>query len=167
MCRNHVFCIKPVFLQSFFTYCCLFCMLLFFYLSDYHLFYPLPLICRFVFYHWWLTSSAFNLVEIGSSVPVFLFVYFPQLWRPQDREAAGRELVDVLAQDGVLLGLPLNLHDDPHCSHDVSEALRGLGRPSLTLSGWVPLLDVDHQEPLPSSYLKTQPYSTLNFQSGG
>lgn len=55
---------------------------------------------------------------------------FPlQLRQSQDWEAVGRKLVRVLDQDGLLLGLSLPLHVDPHRSHGLPQALCSLGRP--------------------------------------
>lgn len=56
-----------------------------------------------------------------------------QLRQPQDWEAFGRELVSVLGQDGLLLGVSHPLHVDPRRPHRLPKALCGLVITSLVV----------------------------------
>lgn len=96
---------------------------------------------------------------------------FPlQLRQSQDWEAVGRKLVRVLDQDGLLLGLSLPLHVDPHRSHGLPQALWSLGRPPQLLgSSGIRSADAAtlnrgiSTDPL---YSETQPCTTLSTQNG-
>lgn len=59
-----------------------------------------------------------------------------QLRQPQDWEAFGRELVSVLGQDGLLLGVSHPLHVDPRRPHRLPKALCGLVITSLVVWMW-------------------------------
>lgn len=93
----------------------------------------------------------------------------PQLRQSRDWEAVGRKLVRVLDQDGVLLGLSVPLHVDPHRSHGLPQALWSLGRPprllgfSGTRSAAATLNRGVSADPL---YSETQPCTTLSTQNG-
>ncbi len=49
-----------------------------------------------------------------------------QLWERKDREAAGWELVSVLDQDGILLGLFISVHVDPGGPHALPKEIPSL-----------------------------------------
>ncbi len=49
-----------------------------------------------------------------------------QLWERKDREASGWELVSVLDQDGILLGLFISVHVDPGGPHALPKEIPSL-----------------------------------------
>lgn len=103
-------------------------------------------LCLFILVHWILRFLFLHCLCFSSvlkrEIRVCVFAQFSyrvsllQLRRPQDWEAFGRELVSVLDQDGLLLGVSHPLHVDPHRPHRLPKALWGLVVISLVVWMW-------------------------------